>query len=153
MKVSVAVLFQLFLVSFALPVVSLAADSPDQAITYPEDIRWKTVVAPDAQGRAISVFMLYGQLEQKEPTEFLMKYSAGRRATPHLHSGDYYAVVVSGKFRHFRASGSESRPLTRGATWFQKANVVHDDRCEGPEDCVLNVFFPTGFDVKFVDHK
>jgi len=153
MKVSVAVLFQLFLVSIALPLVSRAAASPEQAITYPEDIKWKTVVAPDTEGRAISVFMLYGQLEQKGPTTFLMKYSGGRRATPHLHSNDYYAVVVSGKFRHFLTSESESRPLTPGATWSQKGNVVHDDYCEGPEDCILDVFFPNGFDVKFVDPK
>jgi len=143
----------LCVLSAVMPLVSNAADKAEQLITYPENIQWKPVVAPDAEGRSISAFMLYGEIGRMGPTAFLMKYSAGRKAMPHLHSNDYYAVVVSGTFRHFLRSETESRPLTAGATWYQKGNVVHDDYCEGPEDCVLDVFFPSGFDVKFIDRN
>jgi quercetin dioxygenase-like cupin family protein len=80
-----------------------------------------------------------------------MKYSAGVKAPPHTHSGDYYAVVVSGKFRHYLESEDEYKVLTPGATWFQKSHVVHGDWCVGPEDCILNTFWPEGFDVNFVE--
>ena len=41
--------------------------------------------------------------------------------------------------------------LTSGATWFQKGSVVHHDFCVGPEDCILSIFWPEGFDVEFVN--
>jgi hypothetical protein len=135
------------------PVRSHAAESRGQQMTFLKDIEWKSVVAPDAEGRTIAVFMLYGNLGQEGPTSFLMKYSSGRRATPHSHSNDYYAVVVSGVFRHFLKSADESEAQMPGTSWYQKGNVVHDDYCEGPEDCILSVFFPEGFDVKFLDSK
>jgi len=52
-----------------------------------------------------------------------MKYSAGVKAPPHIHSGDYYAVVVSGNFRHFLESENEYKVLTAGATWVQKVTL------------------------------
>jgi anti-sigma factor ChrR (cupin superfamily) len=80
-----------------------------------------------------------------------MKHSAGVSAAPHRHSGDYYAVVVSGKIRHFLESEDEFQVLNTGATWLQKGAVVHQDFCIGPEDCILSIFWPHGFDVEFVD--
>ena len=136
--------------AFVAPLRSYAGEQRDQVVTYLEDIKWTPVVPPDSEGRAIFVSLLYGDLARKEPTEFLMKYSAGRRATPHLHTHDYYAVVVSGAFRHFLRSQEENRIMTPGSSWHQKGYVVHDDYCEGPDDCILAVYFPKGFDVTFV---
>ncbi len=94
--------------------------------------------------------MLFGDIEKKKgPTNFLMKYSAGVKAPPHLHTGDYYAVVVSGQFRHYLEDEGEYKVLTPGATWFQKGNVIHGDACVGSEDCILSIFWPEGFDVQF----
>ena len=56
-----------------------------------------------------------------------MKYSAGITAPPHIHTGDYYAVVMSGKFRHYLESENEYKVMTPGATWFQRGDVVHGD--------------------------
>jgi hypothetical protein len=120
-------------------------------VTYAEDITWQPVGPLDADGRGIFVSLLYGGLETPGPTNVLMKYSAGVSAAPHRHSGDYYAVVVSGKIRHFLESEDEFQVLNTGATWLQKGNVVHQDFCIGPEDCILSIFWPHGFDVEFVD--
>ena len=119
-------------------------------VTYPEDLKWEAVGPLDENGKGIFVSLLYGDLETNGPIHFLMKYSAGVKAPPHIHSGDYYAVVVSGNFRHFLESENEYKVLTAGATWFQKGNVVHQDYCVGPKDCILNIFWPQGFDVEFV---
>jgi quercetin dioxygenase-like cupin family protein len=137
----------------AAPLPSHAEEKPGTIVTNREDVKWKAVGPLDQSGRGIFVSILYGELETKGPTNFLMKYSAGIEAPPHTHSSDYYSVVVSGRFRHFLASESESDVLTAGASWFQKGDVVHGDRCVGPEDCVLDIFWPQGFDVEFVKAK
>jgi quercetin dioxygenase-like cupin family protein len=120
-------------------------------VTYPEDRKWQAVGPLDENGKGIFVSLLYGDLETKGPVNFLIKYSAGVKAPPHTHSGDYYAVLVSGKFRHYLESEDEYKVLTPGATWFQKSHVVHGDWCVEPEDCILNTFWLEGFDVNFVE--
>jgi hypothetical protein len=30
---------------------------------------------------------------------------------------------------------------------------VHQDACVGPEDCILSIFWPDGFDVEFAEKK
>jgi quercetin dioxygenase-like cupin family protein len=124
---------------------------PGTIVTYPKDLKWEAVGPLDEDGKGIFVSLLYGDLKTKGPTHFLMKYSAGVRAPAHIHSGDYYAVVVSGKFRHYLESEGEYDVLTAGATWFQKGDVVHQDFCVGPDDSILSIFWPEGFDVEFVN--
>jgi anti-sigma factor ChrR (cupin superfamily) len=128
-------------------------EKPGTIVTYPEDLKWQAVGPLDEHGRGIFVSLIYGDLEKKGPTNFLMKYSALVKAPPHIHSGDYYAVVVSGSFRHFLESENEYKVLTAGATWFQRGNVVHQDACVGPENCILSIFWPHGFDVEFAEKK
>jgi quercetin dioxygenase-like cupin family protein len=125
------------------------SEEPGTLITYAEDLTWQAVGPLDEEGRGIFISPLYGDPAAKGPTQFLMRYSAGVQAPPHTHSGDYYAVVVSGRFRHYLQSESEHRELLPGATWFQRGDVVHQDRCVGPEDCILSIFWPQGFDVAF----
>jgi quercetin dioxygenase-like cupin family protein len=122
-------------------------------VTSAEDLKWEAVGPLDENGKGIFVSLIYGDLQTKGPTHFLMKYSAGVQAPPHTHSGDYYAVVVSGRFQHFLESADECKVLTAGSTWFQKGNVVHQDKCLGPEDCILSIFWPKGFDVEFVESE
>ena len=126
---------------------------PATIVTYPEDLKWEAVGPLDENGKGIFVSLIYGDLRGKRPTYFLMKYSAGVKAPPHMHSGDYYAVVVSGKFRHYLETENESKVLTVGATWFQKGGVVHQDSCVGPDDSILGIFWPQGFDVEFAEGK
>ena len=123
------------------------------AVTYAEDRNWQAIGPLDQNGKGIFVSLLYGDLETKGPVNFLMKYSGGVKAPPHTHSGDYYAVVVSGQFRHYLESEDEYKVLTPGSSWFQKGHVVHGDCCVGPEDCILNIFWPEGFDVHFVEEQ
>jgi quercetin dioxygenase-like cupin family protein len=131
----------------------MAATIPGTTVTYSEDLKWEPVGPLDENGKGIFVSPVYGELQSKGPTYFLMKYSGGVRAPRHMHSGDYYAVVVSGRFRHYLESENECDVLASGSTWFQKGNVVHQDFCVGPEDCILGIFWPQGFDVEFAEEK
>lgn len=112
-------------------------------VTYPENREWQAVGPLDENGKGIFISLLYGDLESKGPVNFLMKYSAGIKAPPHTHSSDYYAVVISGKFRHYLTSEDEHKVLGAGATWFQKGQVVHGDYCVVPM-----TVFSTSFDQK-----
>jgi hypothetical protein len=147
------VTLQFLMIAACVTTPSRAEELPGTVVTYPENLEWKAVGPLDANGKGIFTSLLYGTLEKKGPTNFLMRYSAGVKAPPHIHSGDYYAVVVSGNFRHFLHSEEEHKVLTAGATWFQKSKVVHEDSCIGPEDCILDIFWPQGFDVEFTQHK
>ncbi|MFC9080210.1 hypothetical protein ACFTY7_25065 [Streptomyces sp. NPDC057062] len=125
---------------------------PGTIVTYPEDLKWEPVGYVDKNGKGLFISRIYGDPgREKGPVNFLMKYSAGIKAAPHIHSNDYFAVVISGKFRHYLESEDEYKVLTAGATWFQKGNVAHQDACVGTEDCILSIFWPRGFDVKFVE--
>ncbi|OJZ71981.1 hypothetical protein BRW65_17980 [Mycobacterium paraffinicum] len=126
-------------------------DQPDTIVTYAKDLEWQPVGPLNDQGKGIFVSLMYGDLETAGPTAFLMKYSAGVTAPPHFHGHDYYAVVVSGRFRHYLQDPDEYEVLTPGSTWFQKGNAVHGDTCVGDEDCVLSIFWPQGFDVTFIE--
>jgi hypothetical protein len=130
-----------------MPVGAYKTKRPETTVTYAQDLKWEPVGPLDENGRGIFVCLLYGDLKKKGPTHFLMKYSAGVRAPSHSHSGDYYAVVVSGRIRHFIESENEYRVLTSGSAWFQRGNVPHQDHCVGPDDCILAIFWPQGFDV------
>ena len=122
-------------------------------VIYAEDRTWQPMGPLDESGRGIFVSLLYGELETKRPVNLLMKYSAGVKAPPHTHSGDYYAVVVSGQFRHYLKSADEYEVLTPGSSWFQKGHIVHGDYCTGPEDCILSIFWPEGFDVQLSENQ
>jgi hypothetical protein len=125
------------------------ATRPGTIVTYPGDLKWEAVGSLDENGKGIFVCWFYGNPGHSGPASLLMKYSADVKVAPHMHSSDYYAVVVSGKFRHFLRSENEYRVLTTGATWFQRGRVVHQDSCVGPEDGILSLFWPRGFDVEF----
>ncbi|WP_371778098.1 hypothetical protein [Streptosporangium subroseum] len=125
---------------------------PGTIVTYPEDLEWEPVGPLDENGKGIFISRFYDTSIERGPANLLMKYSAGVKAAPHIHSGDYIAVVVSGKFRHYLESENEYRVLTAGATWLQKGNVAHQDACVGSEDCITSTFWPEGFDVEFVEN-
>jgi len=112
-------------------------------------------LCPDLELRCAQCFLSWeiDQTVNLDANDFLMKYSAGVRAPRHMHSGDYYAVVVSGRFRHYLESENECEVLISGSAWFQKGNVMHQDSCVGPEDCILGIFWPQGFDVEFAEEE
>jgi hypothetical protein len=76
-------------------------------VTYSDDLKWEPVGPLDENGKGIFVSRVYGDLQSKGPTYFLMRCSAGIKAPRHMHSGDYYAVVVLGRFLHYLESENE----------------------------------------------
>lgn len=64
---------------------------------------------------------------------------------PHVHTEDYYAVVVSGVVAN-GLEGSEDIPLPPGSYWFQKGNEKHVTKCLSSTECVFFVTQSEKFD-------
>jgi len=63
----------------------------------------------------------------------------------HLHSGDYYGVVVTGTVTNAEA-GQREVPLGPGSYYFQKANTDHVTKCLGTADCLIYISQFSAFD-------
>jgi quercetin dioxygenase-like cupin family protein len=59
----------------------------------------------------------------------------------HSHATDYYAVLVQGTWIHtILGDNSAPKELKPGSYVFQPAWQVHNDRCKGPEDCIVFLY-------------
>ena len=66
----------------------------------------------------------------------IVRIEAGHAAPKHSHTGDYHGVTIQGNWVH-TYGGDDDRLLTPGGYAFQSGEVDHDDRCAGPDDCLI----------------
>ena len=66
----------------------------------------------------------------------VVKIEAGHAAPTHSHTADYHGVTIQGNWVH-TYGGTDHRTLTPGSYAFQSGGEDHDDRCAGPEDCLI----------------
>jgi beta-alanine degradation protein BauB len=86
----------------------------------------------------------FGDL-QKGAHGTYIKMPAGFVTPPHLHSEDYYGVVISG----VGANGVPGAPdveLPVGSYWFQKGKEVHVTKCVSANECIFFLSQPGKFD-------
>lgn len=79
----------------------------------------------------------------------MVKLPRGAATPPHSHSGDYYAVIISGVIENPTPS-NEAVPvqLTQGSYYSIPGNVDHITRCadNSPTDCMLFLVQDASFD-------
>src|SRR4051812_4732090 len=63
----------------------------------------------------------------------------------HLHTGDYYGVIVTGSVSNAEA-GQKDVVLGPGSYYFQKGNADHVTKCIGDTDCLIYVSQSKAFD-------
>lgn len=63
----------------------------------------------------------------------------------HLHSEDYFAVVISGVGVNTQA-GKNDVPLPAGSYWFQRGGENHVTKCLSDTDCLFFLYQPGKFD-------
>jgi len=68
----------------------------------------------------------------------------------HLHSGDYYGVIVEGSVTNAEA-GQQEVVLGPGSYYFQKGKSDHVTKCMGNTDCLIYISQSKAFD--FVPSK
>jgi len=89
----------------------------------------------DGSGRELMVGPAYGDLA-RGPHGSFVKMPAGFSSLPHIHTGDYWGVVVTGVAVNGPPSGSEV-PLPAGSYWFQKGGEKHVTKCVSANECLL----------------
>jgi len=63
----------------------------------------------------------------------------------HLHTGDYYGVIVEGSVTNAEA-GQQEVVLGPGSYYFQKSNTDHVTKCMGSTDCLIFISQSKAFD-------
>jgi len=97
------------------------------------------------------VFVVYGGVGTGAPTAQVATLDAGVSFARHIHTEDYNAVVIEGRFQHWEDGEPGQGPvMTAGSTFFQAGGSPHYDACVGPETCVVYVHFPVSADFEFV---
>jgi quercetin dioxygenase-like cupin family protein len=108
-----------------------------QEITVPAaDLKWAALVP----GSPVKMSVLWGDYK-KGPFGMLLKQPGGSESGMHTHASDYYAVLVQGTWIH-TVEGDSSAPkeLTPGSYVMQPAQQFHNDKCKGPEDCIVYIY-------------
>ena len=66
-----------------------------------------------------------------------LKLPAGSEGGLHAHTGDYHGINVQGTWVRTIEGDPVEKELPPGSYVFQPGGQFHNDRCAGPEDCVL----------------
>jgi hypothetical protein len=98
----------------------------------------------------LKVAPAFGDLQSGAHGTFV-KMPAGYVSEPHVHTGEYYAVVISGVGVN-GLPGSKDIALPVGSYWSQKGGENHVTKCISPNECIFfisqNVKFDELFDKK-----
>ena len=62
---------------------------------------------------------------------------AGVEVGMHAHTGDYYGINLRGTWVRTVEGDPVEKELPPGSYVFQPGGQFHNDRCAGPDDCVL----------------
>jgi len=86
----------------------------------------------------------YGDLAHGAHGTFI-RMPAGFSSPIHLHTEDYYGVVISGVGAN-GLPGAADTALPAGSYWFQKGGENHVTKCLSPTDCIFFISQPGKFD-------
>jgi beta-alanine degradation protein BauB len=75
-----------------------------------------------------------------------IRMAGGTSSDLHVHSFDYYAVVITGVVVNERTAASPERRLMAGSLWYQKAKESHVTKCVSSTECIFFVTSPGPFD-------
>lgn len=112
-----------------------AADHDKEGVMMPlEQVDWR-LMAPDSK---IQWSVLHGDPSVEENVR-IFKMPPGTVIPLHMHTSDAHAVALGGVWRH-SFKGGEQMDLTAGAYVFMPAELMHDDICVGPDECIIWVY-------------
>lgn len=86
----------------------------------------------------------YGDLANGAHGTFI-RMPAGFVSPIHVHSGDYWGVVVSGVAAN-GLPGSKNIELPAGSYWYQKGDEKHVTKCLSPNECLFFISQQSKFD-------
>jgi beta-alanine degradation protein BauB len=101
----------------------------------------------DHSNRDILVSDAYGKVASGAHAT-ITKFPKGFKSALHTHTGDYYAVVISGVMANYRPGG-EMKHLSAGSYWFQKGGEPHITECFS-ENCTVVLVQDVAFDAQIL---
>jgi hypothetical protein len=107
-------------------------------------IRYAPTGISDGAHGELNAGPAYGDLS-KGPHGTFIKMPAGFVSPVHVHTEDYWGVVVSGIAAN-GPPGSKDVPLPVGSYWFQKGGESHVTKCLSPNECIFFISQSGKFD-------
>jgi len=130
-----------------LAVITIAASAPEgnPSVNLPvTQLQYKGTGVTDGVHGELQVAPAYGDLAHG-PHGTFVKMPAGFVSPVHTHTGDYYAVVISGVGAN-GLPGSTDVPLPVGSYWLQKGGEKHVTKCISSNECIFFISQTTKFD-------
>ncbi len=108
------------------------------------DLKYGPTGVSDGVHGELNAAPAYGDLAHGPHGTFI-KMPAGFVSKVHIHTGDYWGVVISGVAVNGLA-GSRDVPLPVGSYWFQKGGERHVTKCISPNECIFFISQNEKFD-------
>lgn len=83
------------------------------------------------------VVPLWGDRSQPGEYAMFLRLAAGSESGLHAHTADYHGINIQGIWVRTVEGDPVEKELPPGSYVFQPGQQFHNDRCKGPEDCVL----------------
>ena len=120
--------------------------APEISRTPAPEVKYQPLDPSDKEGKGPQIAIVFGDMMKKAPVGFLFKVPAGFRPGPHIHTQDYYSVVLQGTVHDFAPGADEGKAIGPGGHWFQAGKAPHDNHCASKESCVIFIYSPEGYD-------
>jgi hypothetical protein len=98
----------------------------------------------DSHGLELQAAPAYGDLAHGAHGTFI-KMPAGFVSSIHIHTADYWGVVISGVGAN-GLPGGQDVPLPAGSYWFQKGGERHITKCLSATECIFFINQASKFD-------
>jgi hypothetical protein len=122
----------------AAPAVLAQAPGGSPSLNIPaREIKWIDLGGPQ-------LGTVWGDANRGAHGSFL-RLPKGFVSPTHLHSGDYYGVIVAGSVTNAEP-GQPEVVLGPGSYYFQKGKADHVTRCSGDADCLIYISQSKAFD-------
>ncbi|RTL18905.1 MAG: DUF4437 domain-containing protein [Burkholderiales bacterium] len=126
----------LLALSLGLAFGAAQAQSHQPSVSTPvTQLQYGGTGVKDASGKELLASPAYGDLG-KGPHGTFIRMPAGFTSHAHIHTGDYWGVVISGVAVNGKP-GSVDIPLPAGSYWFQKGGENHITKCISPNECLF----------------
>src|SRR5271165_1108065 len=120
----------------ALSLTALAADVGKPSVSTPvTHLTYGPTGVSDGVHGELTAAPAYGDLAHDAHGNFI-KMPAGFVSPIHIHTEDYWGVVISGVAVN-GVPGSQDVELPVGSYWFQKGGERHVTKCISPNECIF----------------
>ena len=132
-------------IAAAVSLVAFADPSGLPSVSTPvTQIKYGPTGVSDGVHGELTVGPAYGDLS-KGPHGTFIKMPAGFVSPVHIHTEDYWGVVISGVAAN-GLPGAKDVQLPVGSYWFQKGGEDHVTKCLSPNECIFFISQTGKFD-------